>query len=129
MAEAVEVAIESALLTRAQALATAQGLTISMPNIAFTPPEVAQASKWLRATFLPNDTATIGVSYSSSNQHFGILQIDVFYGLGSGELAPGRVAAAVIEYFKRGTVVTKDGFSAQVTKAPTRGKWSTTGPG
>jgi hypothetical protein len=122
MAETVEVAIEYALLQRLEAFATANGLSnaIAMPNVAFTPPTPGQNVKWLRATFLPADTVGLGVSDSSSNQHYGFLQVDVFHGLGAGELAPLRIAAALIAYFKRGTTVTKDGFTAQIWKTPFR---------
>ncbi|BEV43919.1 phage tail terminator-like protein [Afipia carboxidovorans] len=120
MPEPVEVAINAALITRAQAFATAQGLAISLPNIAFTPPAAGQSVKWLRATFLPAPTATLPVG-SGSDRYYGLLQIDVFHGVGAGEYAPGRIASAVIEYFDRGTTMTKDGFTVRVYRRPSRG--------
>lgn len=122
MPEPVEVAIESALLSRAQAFAAAQSpaLAISLPNIAFTPPTAGQNVKWLRATFLPAPTASLPVG-SGSDRYYGIMQLDVFYGQGAGEYAPGRIASAVIEYFKRGTAMTKDGFTVRVYRRPSRG--------
>ncbi|WP_029581939.1 phage tail terminator-like protein [Bradyrhizobium sp. URHD0069] len=129
MPDPVEVAIESALLNRAIAFAAAQSpaLTISLPNIAFTPPPDKTASgstviygKWLKATFLPAPTLGLGVSSNSTNQLYGLLQIDVFHGIGAGEYAPGRIASAILSYFKFETVVTKDGFSAKVWKQPYR---------
>jgi len=74
MAEPVEVAIESALLTKAQAFAAAQSptLAISLPNVAFTPPVAGPAVKWLRATFMPAPTATLPVG-SGSDQYYGLL--------------------------------------------------------
>lgn len=121
MAENVEVAIQQALLRRAQAFATAQGLTIAMPNMDFDKPVVSQTAKWLRATLLPNETIPLALTYTGKNQHFGLLQIDVFYGLGAGEMAPGRIAAACIDYFTRGTTVSSDGFVAQIWRQPFRG--------
>lgn len=121
MPEPVEVAIEAALLTRAQAFATAQGLTISLPNIEFTPPVASIPAKWLRATFLPAPSFEMGIAFNAHNQHYGILQLDVFYGEGAGEYAPGRIAAAVIQYFPRGTQMSKDGFRVRIIKAPYRG--------
>ena len=120
MPEPVEVAINAALIARAQAFATAQGIAISLPNIAFTPPAAGQNVKWLRATFLPAPTATLPVG-SGADRYYGILQIDVFHGAGAGEYAPGRIASAVIDYFKRGTAMTKDGFTVRVYRRPTRG--------
>lgn len=117
MTEAVEVAIELALLDRAQAFATAQNLPIALPNIAFTPPNVSLASKYLRATILPADTATLPVG-SGSDQHYGIFQMDVFYGVGGGELAPKRIAAAIISYFIRGTRMVSNGFNVDVSATP-----------
>lgn len=120
MTEAVEVAIEYALLERATAFANAQSpaIPISLPNIDFAPPTPNKTGKWLRATFLPADTVTLGLGFNDRNQHLGLLQIDVMWGAGGGGIAPRRVAADIIAYFKRGTTVTKDNFAAQVCLAP-----------
>ena len=116
MTEAVEVAIELALSSRAQAFAASLSLPIALSNINFTPP----AGNYLRMTFLPADTATLCVG-SGSDQHYGILQLDVFSGVGIGEIAPGRIAAEAISYFKRDTLMTSDGFDVRVSKTPYRG--------
>src|SRR6185369_12351696 len=105
MAEPVEVAIESALLTRAQAFATAQSLTIALPNVAFTAPVATPTAHYLEAHFLPAPTNGLGLSTDSTNQLYGIFQISVYCGLGGGELAPGRIASAALSYFKFGTFV------------------------
>ena len=127
MGEPVEVAIESALLARAQAFATAQAITISLPNVAFTPPEAKKVEagvtvfgKWLRASFLPAPSSAVTINHDGFNQHYGLMQVDVFYGAGSGELAPGRVASAIIAYFKRGTVLGQDGFTIRIEDTPRR---------
>jgi len=124
MTEAVEVAIGLALLDRAQAFATAQGLTIALPNIAFTPPTVSKAAKYLRATLLPADTATLGVSNSSHDRYYGFLQLDIFYGVGGGEIAPRRIAAAAMSYFIRGTRIQSNGFNVDVLETPKIGPQS-----
>lgn len=121
MTDAVEVVIEKALLARAQAFATAQSLSIALPNIDFSPPEVGMNSKYLRATLLPADNATLGVGSDDTDQHIGLLQLDVFYGRGGGEIAPRRIAAAAITYFKRGTRITSDGFNIDVLQTPRLG--------
>lgn len=120
MAEAVEVAIEYALLTELETLATAEDLWLAKPNQPFTPPTVSRTAKWLRATFLPNDTEDLSVG-TGSNRLYGFFQVDVFYGQGGGEIAPGRIAAQVIAQFKRGTQMVKDGFTIEIIKAPFRG--------
>ena len=122
MADAVEVAIESALLNRLIALTFSPVIPVSLPNITFVPPTAGDNVAWLRATFLPATSVELSVDFEGSNQHYGILQIDVFYGQGSGELAPARIAATIIQWFKRGTRVTKDGFVAQITRLPRRGQ-------
>ena len=121
MSDAAEVAIESALLAHATAFANNNGFDISLPNMAFSPPTVSASAKWLRATFLPAQTATIAVGFGSTNQHNGILQLDVFYGQGAGELAPGRIATDIIAWFKRGTEMDAAGFSVLIIRAPYRG--------
>ena len=121
MTEPVEVAIESALLSKAQAFAAAQSLTISLPNIAFTPPAVSTSAKYLRASFMPAPSIALGISNTSNNQHYGFMQLDVFYGQGSGEYAPGRIASAIISYFPRGLKLVKDGTTTQIIKQAYRG--------
>jgi hypothetical protein len=118
MSDAVEVAIEGALLAHAQGFADANSLTIAMPSKSFTPPSVASTAKWLRATYEP-DVETISIG-AGDNKHSGMLIIDCFYGQGAGELAPSRIASAVIAYFKRGTALTRDGFTVRILKAPRR---------
>lgn len=118
MTEAVEVAIELALLTRAQSFAVSQSLTIALPNIAFTPPAVGTNAKYLRATLLPADTVSLGIAHLSNNHHYGLLQIDVFYGAGGGEIAPRRIASSIISYFNRGTRMTSNGFNIDVPQTP-----------
>lgn len=122
MTDAVEVAIHKALLRRVSAFATAQGIAdVAMPNMDFEKPEISQTAKWLRATLLPNDTIPLALTFTGKNQLYGLLQVDVFYGLGAGEMAPGRIAAAAIDYFARGTTVSADGFTALIWRQPFRG--------
>lgn len=122
MTEAVEVAIELALLQRAQAFATAQGLTISLPNVEFSPPSPPLAnSKWLRATLLPADTVALGVSWSATNQHQGLLQLDVMFGTNGGEIKPSRIASQIVSYFARGTEMVSNGFKVVVVQTPKLG--------
>lgn len=124
MPDAVEVAIEAALLAHASAFANNNSLTISLPNIAFTVPTVSATAKYLRATFLPAPTASIALSFTTdkaTNQHVGIMQVDVFYGQGGGEIAPARIAANIIDWFKPGTSLSSDGFTVNVIRSPYRG--------
>jgi|SRR5215475_10456192 len=118
MAEPADVAIESALNARAQALAASLALTIAMPYVAFQPPTPSSNAAWLRSTYIPADTLGLGVDPQSSNQHYGLFWIDVFYAVNTGEYGARRIAAQVCAYFKRGTELTKDGFTVQIWKPP-----------
>lgn len=122
MPEPVEVAVEMALIARAQAFATVQGIAISLPNIAFTPPTASVSAKWLQATFLPVPSVDMGISWNAHVQHYGLMQLSVFYGQQAGEYAPGRVASAIIDYFARGTDLVKDGTRVRINKTPYRGQ-------
>lgn len=119
MSDAAEVAIEAALLAQAQAFADAQSLTIAMPNIAYTPPTPTRTAKWLRASFFPVPTETLSVA-PGTNQHGGLFQIDCYAGAEGGEMLVARLAAAAIAYFKRGTSLSRDGFTIRILKAPYR---------
>lgn len=120
MTETVEVAIELALLDRAQEFAAIQNLSIALPDIAFTPPTISKTAKYLRASFMPAETVTLSVG-SGSDQHHGLLQLDVVCGAGGGETAPARIAAAAISYFIRETRMSNNGFDVKISKTPYRG--------
>lgn len=129
MADAVEVAIEAALLEYAQLFATSKSVTIAMPNIAFVPPAVSATAQYLGASFLPAPSIPLGISFTASNnQHYGIFQLSVFQGQGGGEMVPARLAAAAIDYFTPGTVLTRDGFTVRIIKTPYRGPLIKTDP-
>lgn len=120
MPDAVEVAIESALLDHLRDMLPSPDIPVAWPNVKFTPPTSGPNVYWLRATFLPANTFGLGVGDDSSNQHYGIFQVDVFYGQGSGDLAPVRIATDVIAWFTRGTTLIKDGFTVKVPQPPRR---------
>jgi hypothetical protein len=121
LSDPVEVAIEHALLSRVAQFAAGRSLTVAYPNADFTVPETSKTAQWLRATFLPADSFNLGIKPTDTNQHYGLLQVDAFQGQGIGELAPLRVAAALISYFARGTRMTSDGFNVDVWRQPFRG--------
>ena len=125
MAEPVEVAIQKALTDKVTAFATAQGMAaaISYPNIAFTPPaaktvvgNVTTYGKWLQVDFMPAPSFETGIAFDAHNQHYGIFQISVFYGIGAGEPAIARIAAAAIQFFPRGLKLRNDGITVRVEK-------------
>jgi uncharacterized protein DUF4128 len=117
VSDRAEVAVEIALLSQATAFAAAQSLTIALPNIKFTQPDPSPTAAWLRATFLPADSFTLSIA-PGVNQHYGLFQIDVFYGQEKGEIAAMRIAAEAAAYFKFGTVLTRDGVNVQIIDTP-----------
>lgn len=116
MTDMVEVAIQKALVNRYTALVFSPSIQKAYPNVGssdkrtFTPPTPAPGVLWLRASFLPAAPEALGISFASNNRHIGIFQVSVFGYQGDGEYVPGRIAATVIQWFKRGTRLTSDGF-------------------
>lgn len=123
MADPVEVAIEVALLKRVTDWAAVQSpaIAISVPNIEFNPPAASKTTKWLKASFLPAPSVGLAIGFNSTNQHYGILQIDACYGIGAGPAVIGRLAAQIIALFDRGTKMTQDDFRVSIWKKPFRG--------
>ena len=121
MPDAVEVAVEAALLSSAVEFAASVSLTIALPNIAFVPPDVTETAQYLRATFMPVPSVALGVSFTDTNQHYGIFQLDVFCGKGGGEMNAARTVSAAIAWFRRGSVLARSGFNVQIIKQPYRG--------
>lgn len=93
---------------------------ISFPNVEFTEPEVSKNSKWLRLTMLPAETASFGLGHNNSNQHFGLVQISVFMGLGISEYAMLVFADDIVSAFKRGTVIDTEDFRIKINTTPFR---------
>lgn len=130
MADLVEVAVESALINRLKAFALSPAIPLALPNVEFNNKPAAEPGNfWLRASFLPANSLALGVAFSSTNQHYGIFQVDVFFSQGSGELAPGRIAAQLISWFARGTMMSKDGFDVLVNLKPYRSRMVRDGDG
>lgn len=122
MADRAEVAIESALLDHVVAFASSPAIPISLPNVDFTQPVPGPTTYWLRATYLPADTAPLGVDFGAYNEHMGIFQVDVFYGRKAGELKAARLAASIMDHFARGTRLAKDGVTVEINRRPSRAR-------
>lgn len=123
MPEAAEVAIETELLQQVALFAAAQSpntLRVAYPNVEFTPPTVGPTARWLRATFLPADSQSPFMRHPGPNRHFGFLQVDVFWGIGGGEIAPARMASDIIQWFKRGSTYRRDGHMIRIIRTPFR---------
>lgn len=121
MADAAEVASLKAVINKLQQFADIPVSRMQMPNVGFTPPDTNSGNMWLRVNHIPNDSFSLGLSRSSSNQHYGIVQIDVMADPGVGEYAPGRMASSLIEHFEVYTNLESDGFRVQIYRLPSRG--------
>lgn len=117
---AVESSILSALNARLAAIAFSPAITISYPNINFTPPTAGQTAKYLRVTHLPGDTFPQSIGYEDTNAYIGIYQVDVFIGNGAGEPAATAIAEQIIAQFKRGTKLTKNDYTIEILDPPSR---------
>lgn len=117
---AVETAILTAMLGRLQSLTLSPVLPISWPGLSFNPPTPGPTVRWLRGTLLPAETFPLAVSFAGANRHAGLFQVDVFGGIGGGETALARIAALIIGHFKRGTSLSEDGFTIEITDPPSR---------
>lgn len=114
-------AIEAALLSRAQAFAASQSLTISLPGKLFTPPTpVTLTSRWLRALFFPAPTETLHI-VSNEGEHFGFMQVDVFNGLGVIETGPSTIADALMAFFPYNKRLAGYGIVVEISGKPFRG--------
>jgi hypothetical protein len=129
-ADAVEVSLPRALLKKLAQFAAAQDpvLTVSYPNIDFVKPDSNKTVQWLRATYMPAETQTLGIGVGDTNNHYGLFQVDCFQGQGLGEPAPRRLAALVVQYFPRGLRLTLDGFNVDVIRSPFLGPLMTDAP-
>ena len=118
MTEPLDVAIQSALLTRLTVPALSTPATpIALPLVAFSPtPNVAyfDARAVLRA-----EPEHFGLAYANSDIHRGVFQVDAVVPDGGGE-APGlRLAALVAARFAIGTVLVANSRRLEIVGVPT----------
>ncbi len=124
VAISTEAKIIEALNTQLAALALTPALPIAWTNYAFTPPfdDVAKKPKpYLRATFLKNPNIRRSTNPSSLHRMSGLFQVDVFYPIGTGEIAAREVAAAVIAQFPIGSKLGDDSLTVRIDERPTDG--------
>jgi hypothetical protein len=111
-----EVAVISELYGRADKLALRLGYPITFPNDAIF--QTPTSGGWLRSTVLNARGESFGMGARDSNQHPGILQIDIFRPTGEGEVPARQVADQVIAEFKRGTKLKGDDVRIEVVDPP-----------
>lgn len=125
----VEAAIETALMARATAFAAAQSLTIAVSNnpVNGTIPAPSQTARYLEAWVLPYPTITTAIPYNATNQYYGVLQINIYQGMGGGSVPMKRIVGAIAAYFPIGLTLNQDGFEISI-KSTTAKKVVTEGP-
>jgi hypothetical protein len=114
MATGIEAKIFEGLMVRLGTLSTSPSMPIAYPNVVYDPPETG----YLRVTHLPNTTEQVTLGSSGRNRHFGLLQVDVMWPKGAGNVAPMEIAAAVISHFKRGTSFTQNSVLILINSPP-----------
>lgn len=115
-ATGIESQIAEALFQRLTALVLNPALPIAMPNVAFPKAGDDKPDLYLRASLLRAPTRTVGIA--AWDEHTGILQVDVVYGLQNGELKPLQVADSVADWFKRGTRLVNGLVQVDVYESP-----------
>lgn len=115
MATGIEASILEGLLARLSSLTLSPAMSVAWPNVDFTPP----AAGYLRAQHFPNTTNQVNLGDTGKNRHIGLFQVDVFWPVGTGEIAPKERAALVAAHFKRGTQITQDNLIIRVIQPPT----------
>ena len=88
---------------------------VANPNVTFTP---QLGVPYLKVSVLPNMADATGIEFGSDINHVGLAQISVFWPVGQGEVQPKQVAAQVVAWFARGTVIQRNGLSVRVEEQP-----------
>ena len=102
--------IRAALATRLNTL----GLPTAWENSNFTPP-VGQV--YVAESLLPNETLSVGVSSTSSDNFGGIYQVLVYAPSGMGKGAAVAAAEQVIGAFTKGTLLAYNGVTVCILRA------------
>lgn len=116
----VESTIPSLLLARVATLVLTPALTVSYPDIAFTPPVDGQgkAKPYLEVRHLPNTNVNLFIGNEATVQYQGLLQITVVYPAGQGIIKPSEIAGLVASHFAKGTVLRDAGVNVRIYQKP-----------
>lgn len=110
----IERDIATALLTAAQAVATAQTLDIDMPNVVFKIPD---GKGWLEARQFANTNLT--PTWGNDEVQLGIFQISVKWPVDAGSIAPLEIAGQIKAAFAKGTVLRSGVAVVRIEANPT----------
>lgn len=117
-----ETKIMEALMDHLSDLTLDPTMSVSWPGLNFTPPRdnAGKPKGYLKASFLPAETVPFAVRHRGTNDHRGVFQVDVFWPENQGETTPSDTAAAIIDHFKRGTKLYREGVKVEVIRPPYR---------
>lgn len=107
--------IARALFTRMTALVTDPVLAVAWPDVPFTP---TTGTPYLAVSFLPNGNQRRFIGSSAPHRHIGIMQVDVMWPKGQGEIQPLKVAGQVAAHFPCDLALYQDGIRVRITKEP-----------
>lgn len=88
------------------------------PETSYTPDPT---KRYLRATWIPNQTQRMFIGSSDPHRRPGILQIDVFATVAQGSGVAREVAGQIAAHFGTDLTMTFLGLKARVLKAPSVG--------
>jgi hypothetical protein len=115
MAQGIEAQIASALLRRLQDLTLTPPLPVAYPDVDFTPPH---SGMWLEAQMFPAPTEAVDIAHDGFNNYTGFLQVTVVAPEAGGALPPLEVAAQIMRWFRRGTVMEDGAATVTIFKPP-----------
>lgn len=115
----VETRIYQAIKARVSTLPVASTYPIKWSDGPAYEPQATE--RYLRATWIPNQTQRMFIGSSDPHRRPGILQIDVFATVAQGSGVAREVAGQVAAHFATDLTMTFMGVKARVLKAPSVG--------
>jgi len=96
--------ISAALSSRLNTLTDAP--PIAFENVPFTP---VDSVTWLRESYLPANSATVGLEPGGSTDFVGVYQVSVYIPLDKSKFGAYKLVDAITAHFARGTGLEFDG--------------------
>lgn len=103
--------IEDALFTHLALLVTTPATLVAWPDLPFAPDI---AAPYLEPFVLPNQTDLAGLGTGAARRHFGLLQVTVRAGEGTGAATTSQIADQIIEHFAPDTVISANSIRVRI---------------
>ena len=101
--------ISAALSSRLNTLTDAP--PIAFENVPFTP---VDGTTWLRESYLPANSATVGLEPSGSTDFVGVYQISIYTPLDDSKFGAHQLIDDITAHFARGTMLVFEGQAVVV---------------